>query len=205
MDLKFWIEIAIIFVLVFVSGFFSASEIAIIAVRKSRMKKLAESGDSRAKLVEKLKSNPDNFFAIVQIGMTVTASAASALGGASAILIVKPMIESIPIPVISRAAESISIVAVIVVISYIFLVLAELVPKALAIRYSEKIALWVGPATWWSLRIISIIIRFLSWSTNMCLKLMRIPTDIDKHSTITEEEVKIILTEGLKHGVFEKE
>ena len=88
MDLKFWIEIAIIFVLVFVSGFFSASEIAIIAVRKSRMKKLAESGDSRADFVEKLKSNPDDFFAIVQIGMTVTASAASALGGASKILIV---------------------------------------------------------------------------------------------------------------------
>ena len=205
MDLKFWIEIFIILILVFVSGFFSASEIAIIAVRRSRMKKLAESGDSRAEFVERLKSNPDDFFAIVQIGMTVTASAASALGGATAILVVKPLVESIPIAAVHRYAESISIIAVIMAISYVFLVLAELVPKALAIRKSEKIALMVGPATWWSLKTVNILIRFLSWSTNMCLKLIRVSTDIDKDSTISEEEVKIILAEGLKHGVFEPE
>ena len=118
MDLKFWIEIVIILILVFVSGFFSASEIAIIAVRKSRIKKLAKSGDSRAAFVEKLKNNPDDFFAIVQIGMTVTASAASALGGATAIIVIKPLISSIPVPAIQRGAESISIIMVVVVISF---------------------------------------------------------------------------------------
>ena len=83
----------------------------------------------------------------MQIGMTVTASAASALGGATAIIVIKPLISSIPIPAIHGAAESISIILVIAVISYLFLVLAELVPKALAIRYSERMALWVGPAS----------------------------------------------------------
>lgn len=203
MDLKFWIEIVIILVLVFISGFFSASEIAIIALRKSRIKELAESGDSRAVFVEKLKNNPDNFFAIVQIGMTVTASAASALGGATAILVVKPLIESVPIVAISQAAESISITLVIIIISYTFLVLAELVPKALAIRYSERIALWVGPATWWSLKLLSVFINFLAWSTNLCLRAIGISPEIRRDSRVTEEEVKIILTEGLKQGVFE--
>ena len=203
MDLKFWLEIVIILVLVFVSGFFSASEIAIIALRKSRIKELAESGDSRAVFVEKLKNNPDNFFAIVQIGMTVTASAASALGGATAILVIKPLIESIPIVAVNQAAESISITLVVIVISYTFLVLAELVPKALAIRFSERIALWVGPATWWSLKLLSIFINFLAWSTNLCLRAIGISPEIRKDHIVTEEEVKIILTEGLKQGVFE--
>ena len=203
MDLKFWLEIVIILVLVFISGFFSASEIAIIALRKSRIKELAESGDSRAVFVEKLKNNPDNFFAIVQIGMTVTASAASALGGATAILVVKPLIESVPNVAISQAAESISIILVVIIISYTFLVLAELVPKALAIRYSERIALWVGPATWWSLKLLSVFINFLTWSTNLCLKAIGISPEIKRDFIATEEEVKIILTEGLKQGVFE--
>jgi putative hemolysin len=170
MDLKFWLEIVLIFILVFVSGFFSASE---------------------------------SFFAIVQVGMTVTASAASALGGATAILVIKPLIESVPIVAINRAAESISIILVVIVISYLFLVLAELVPKALAIRYSERIALWVGPGTWWSLRVVGIFIRFLSWSTNLCLRVAGISTEIRRETMVTEEEVKIILTDGLKQGVFE--
>jgi putative hemolysin len=203
MDLKFWLEIVLILVLVFVSGFFSASEIAIIALRKSRIRELAESGDSRAVSVEKLKNNPDSFFAIVQIGMTVTASAASALGGATAILVIKPLIESVPIVAINQAAESISITLVVIVISYTFLVLAELFPKALAIRFSEKIALWVGPGTWWSLKLLSIFINFLAWSTNLCLKAVGISPEIRRDHIVTEEEVKIILTEGLKHGVFE--
>jgi putative hemolysin len=205
MDLKFWLEIVIILILVFISGFFSASEIAIIALRKSRIKELARSGDSRAVFVEKLKNNPDNFFAIVQIGMTVTASAASALGGATAILVVKPLIESVPIAVISQAAESISIILVVIIISYTFLVLAELVPKALAIRYSERIALWVGPGTWWSLRVLSVFINFLTWSTNLCLRAVGISPETRRDPGVTEEEVKIILTEGLKQGVFEPE
>ncbi len=205
MDLKFWLEILFILILVFISGFFSASEIAIIAVRKSRIKELAQSGDSRAGFVEKLKNNPDNFFAIVQVGMTVTASAASALGGATAVLVIKPIAQSIPIPAIQQSAESISIIFVVAILSYLFLVLAELVPKALAIRYSERIALWVGPGTWWSLKILSVIINFLSWSTNLFLKLLGVPKGFKKESYVTEEEVKILLSEGLQHGVFEPE
>jgi putative hemolysin len=203
MDLKFWLEILLIIVLVFVSGFFSASEIAVIAVRKSRIKELAKSGDSRAVFVERLKNNPDKFFAIVQVGMTVTASAASALGGATAIIVIKPMVESIPIPAIQRAGGSISITLVVIVISYLFLVLAELVPKALAIRFSERIALWVGPGTWWSLKAVSVVINFLSWSTNTCLRLVGISPEARRDTAVTEEEVKILLLEGLQHGVFE--
>jgi putative hemolysin len=204
MDLKFWLEILLILVLMLISGFFSASEIAIIAVRKSRIRELTQSGIAGAAFVERLKNNPDKFFAIIQVGMTVTASAASALGGATAIIVVKPLVESIQVPFIQNYSGSISITLVVIVISYLFLVLAELVPKALAIRYSERIALWVGPGTWWSLKVLSIFINFISWSTNSCLRLLRIPTDLKKESSVTEEEVKILILEGRQHGVFEQ-
>lgn len=204
MDLKFWLELLLIIVLMLISGFFSASEIAIIAVRKSRIRELAQSGIPGAAFVERLKNNPDKFFAIIQVGMTVTASAASALGGATAIIVVKPLVELIQVPLIQQYSGSISIVLVVIVISYLFLVLAELVPKALAIRYSERIALWVGPGTWWSLKVLSIFINFISWSTNACLRLLRIPTDLKKESSVTEEEVKILILEGRQHGVFEQ-
>jgi len=203
MDLKFWLEILFILFLVLISGIFAASEIAIIAVRKSRIKELAGSGDYRAGFVEKLKNNPDGFFAIVQVGKTVTDSAASALAGATAVLVIKPLIESIPIVAVNKAAGTISIALVVIVISYLFLVLAELVPKALAIRNSERIALFVGPGTWWSLRILGLVIRFLSWSTNLCLKGLGISRETRRDAAATEEEVKIILTEGLKQGIFE--
>jgi putative hemolysin len=203
MDLKFWLEVLLIIVLVFISGFFSASEIAVIAIRKSRIKELAKSGERAAAFVERLKNDPDRFFAIVQVGMTVTASAASALGGATAIIVIKPLVESIQIPIVQRYSSSISIILVIIVISYLFLVLAELVPKALAIRFSERIALWVGPGTWWSLKALSMFINFLSWSTNSCLRLMGISPATRRESAVTEEEVKILLLEGLQHGVFE--
>jgi putative hemolysin len=203
MDLIFWLEIVFIIILVFISGFFSASEIAVIAVRKSRIKELAQAGDTRAGFVERLKNNPDKFFAIVQVGMTVTSSAASALGGATAILFIKPLVQSIPIPAIQHASGSISIILVIIVISYLFLVLAELFPKALAIRFSEPIALWVGPGTWWSLKILSVIMNFLSWSTNTCLRLVGVKPEIKRETSVTEEEVKILLLEGMQHGVFE--
>jgi putative hemolysin len=203
MDLKFWFEIFLILIFVFISGFFSASEIAVIAVRKSRIRELAQAGDTRAVFVERLKNNPDKFFAIVQVGMTVTSSAASALGGVTAILVIKPLVMSIPIPAIQNASGTISLVLVIAVISYLFLVLAELFPKALAIRFAEPIALWVGPGTWWSLKILSVIINFLSWSTNICLRLIGIRPDAKRETAVTEEEVKILLLEGLQHGVFE--
>jgi putative hemolysin len=203
MDLKFWLEILLIIIFVFISGFFSASEIAIIAIRKSRIKELAQAGESRAAFVERLKNDPDKFFAIVQVGMTVTASAASALGGATAIIVIKPLVESIQIPFVQKYSGSISITLVVIVISYLFLVLAELAPKALAIRYSERIALWVGPGTWWSMKTLAFFINSLSWSTNLCLRMMGISPSARRESAVTEEEVKILLMEGLQHGVFE--
>jgi putative hemolysin len=203
MELKFWFEIALILVLIFISAFFAASEISLIAIRRSRVKEMVDAGVTQAEFIEKLRNDPDKFFAVVQVGKTITDSAASALGGAAAVTIVKPLIASLPFAPIQNTAGTISIIIVVLVISYLFLVLAELVPKALAVRRTEKIALIAGPITWWLYRGLSVFIGFLSWSANVVLRLFGITKEERRESAVSEEEVKILLKEGLQHGVFE--
>jgi putative hemolysin len=198
------LQFLLIIVLVILSGFFSASEIAIVAIRTSRLKELIADGNKRAVFVKKLKSNPDDFFAVVQVGMTVTASAASAIGGAAAIKVIGPLVKTVPIAFIRAAAEPISVILVIIIISYLFLVIAELVPKAIAIRRREPIALWVGGPTWYSLRATIFFIRILTISTNFCLKMFGIPRKHYPEGTVSEAEVKLIVKEGFERGVFDE-
>jgi len=196
------LQLVLIIILVILSGFFSASEIAIVAIRTSRLKELIANGEKRAVFVKKLKSNPDDFFAVVQVGMTVTASAASAIGGATAIMIIGPLVKTVPIAFIRAAAEPVSVVLVIIIISYLFLVIAELVPKAIAIRRREPIALWAGAPTWYSLRAMIFFIRILTVSTNFCLKIFGFPSKHQPDVTVSEAEVKLIVKEGFEKGVF---
>jgi putative hemolysin len=204
MNPTFFLDVIIIFVLVLISGFFAASEIAVIAVRKSRIRQLVEAKNQKAVFVEKLRNDPDKFFAIVQVGMTVSGSAASALGGAMAVQVINPLIQLIPSETVRAGSQSIALTLVIVVISYLFLVLGELVPKALAIRFAERIALLVGKGTYLSLVVTSYFIRFLSTSTNLVLRMIGVRQKDLGESEVTEEEVKILLTQGLESGVFER-
>lgn len=204
MNLTFFLEVILIFLLILLSGFFAASEIAVIAVRKSRIRQLVEEGNPRAVFVEKLRKDPDKFFAMIQIGITVSGSAASALGGAIAVLVIKPLVEAIPNQTVRAGSESIALILVIITISYVFLVLGELVPKALAIRFAEGIALIVGKSIYLSLVVTSLLIRFLSASTNLVLRAFGVGRRHLGESEVTEEEVKILLTEGLESGIFEK-
>src|ERR671929_1053904 len=107
-----WFEAVLIVVLILANGFFAASEIAMIATRKSRIDALLEKGVKSAAAVARLKNDPDRFLATVQIGVTIVSSLASAIGGAAAIAWLKPLIESVPWPQVANWAEPIAIVLV---------------------------------------------------------------------------------------------
>ena len=141
---NFWFEAILIIALIFANGFFASAEIAVIVMRKSRIDALLEKGVRSAAAVARLKNDPDRFLATVQIGVTVISSLASAIGGAAAIGFLKPQIAEIPIPLIARWAEAIALLIVVLPISYLSLVLGELVPKSLALRFSERIACFVA-------------------------------------------------------------
>ena len=198
-----WFEVALIFFLIMANGFFAASEIAVIATRKTRIDSLVEKGVRSAVAVARLKEDPDRFLATVQIGVTLVGTLASAIGGAAAIEFLKPMVESLPLPLVDRWGESVAILLVVLPIAYLSLVLGELVPKSLALRFSERIAVLVAHPIDLLSRLTSFPVRILTASSNAVLWLFG-GKDAGGASFVSEEEVKSLIREGAAKGIFDE-
>lgn len=199
----FWFEVVLILFLILANGFFAAAEIAVIATRKTRIDSLVEKGIRSASVVARLKDDPDRFLATVQIGVTLVGTLASAIGGAAAIQFLKPLIESLPLPLVSRWGESIAILLVVLPIAYLSLVFGELVPKSLALRFSERIAILVARPIDFLSRLTSYLVKILTASSNAVLWLFG-GKDAGGASFISEEEVKSLIREGAAKGIFDE-
>jgi putative hemolysin len=197
----FWLEAIWIVALIIANGFFAASEIAMITMRKSRIDALVERGVRAAAIVARLKEDPDRFLATVQIGVTIVSSFASAIGGAAAIGYLKPQIAALPFSFAARWAEVIALLAVVLPISYLSLVLGELVPKSLALRYSEQIACFVARPIEFLARISAIFVKVLTASSNLVLRLFG-GGENESASFISVDEVKSLIREGTAKGIF---
>ena len=200
---SFWFELALIFFLILANGFFAASEIAVIATRKTRIDSLVEKGVRSANTLARLKDDPDRFLATVQIGVTLVGTLASAIGGAAAIQFLKPLIESLPLPFVARWGESLAILLVVLPIAYLSLVLGELVPKSLALRFSDRIAILVARPIDFLSRLTSSLVKILTASSNAVLWLFG-GKDAGGTSFISEEEVKYLIREGAAKGIFDE-
>ena len=196
-----WLEAALIFMLVLANGFFAASEIAMIAVRKSRIDALIEKGVKAATSVARLKNDPDRFLATVQIGVTVVSTLASAIGGAAAIGFLMPYIESLPIPNADHWGRALAILCVVVPIAYLSLVLGELVPKSLALRFPEQIAFLVARPIDLLSRSSAFLVKSLTASSDAVLWIFG-RKEVEGASFISVEEVKSLIREGAAKGIF---
>jgi putative hemolysin len=197
-----WFEAFLIFILILANGFFAASEIAIIATRKSRIDSLLERGVKSAAAVARLKNDPDRFLATVQVGVTIVGTLASAIGGAAAIAYLKPQIEALPLPFLARWGQAIAIVIVVLPISYLSLVLGELVPKSLALRHSERIACAVARPIDFLSRATSFLVKTLMASSNAVLWLFGGKENEGGAAFISADEVKSLIREGAAKGIF---
>jgi putative hemolysin len=196
-----WFEALLIFTLILANGFFAASEIAIIATRKSRIDALLEKGVRSAAAVASLKNDPDRFLATVQIGVTVVSSLASAIGGATAMAYLKPNIEALSGPSFAGWAEPIALLIVVLPISYLSLVFGELVPKSLALRFSEQIACLVARPIDFLSRITTFLVKPLTASSNAVLWIFG-GRENEGASFISVDEVKSLIREGAAKGIF---
>ncbi|MGH8007853.1 MAG: hemolysin family protein, partial [Candidatus Binatia bacterium] len=195
--------ITLIIFLILVNGFFSGSEIAVVSVRRSRIDQLIEEGHGSARVVARLKDDSDRFFATVQIGVTLVGSLASVLGGASAVEYLEPAFKASGIPWVQAWGEFLSIGIVVVAISYLSLVLGELVPKSLALRHPEQIALAVARPLDWFSRSFSLVVRLLTASSNLLLFFSGTGAKATA-DLVSEEEVKYLIREGAEKGVFDE-
>ncbi|MCB1171950.1 MAG: HlyC/CorC family transporter [Leptospiraceae bacterium] len=197
------LDIIIILALILLNGFFSSSEIAVISVKPGRLAALIEEGNHRAKILKKIKSDPDRFFATVQIGVTLVGVIASAYGGSQLMKHLEPWLGNMDVPYIGPWLNEIAFVVFVFTISYLTLILGELVPKSLALGNAEKIALLVA----WPL---SIFARFfhlftllLTVSSNLVLRPFRDSTSFSE-SHFQEEEIKHLLMEGVNAGTIDE-
>ena len=182
------------------NGFFSGSEIAVISARRSRIDALVAEGSRAARRVRDLQDNMDRFLATAQIGVTVMGTLAGVLGGYLASRHIDPLLkDSWLSAVVPASLEAAFVVGLGIV--YVELVLGELVPKALALKYSETVALLVsGPFTVMS-RLSRWLIALLTASTRGVLMLFGM-RDFGARIFVSEEEIKHLVTEGRAQGVF---
>ena len=150
-DDGFVLEISLVVVLILVNGFFAGAEIAVISARRARIQPRAQAGDRRAQSLLRLKADPDRFLATVQIGVTLVGTLASAVGGVAAIERLEPLFAELPLAWMRELAEPLAVGLVVVAIAFLSLVIGELVPKSLALRHAESLALLVArPIDWLS-------------------------------------------------------
>jgi putative hemolysin len=198
-----WLAAMFVGALILVNGFFAGAEIALISARRSRIQQLAAEGDGRAQRVAALQGDPDRFLATVQIGVTFVGTLASAVGGAASVWILSPLIREIPLPGLRAAAEPIALAVVVVVLTYATLIVGELVPKSLALRHAEPLAIWVAGPIDRLARLTSLLVRCLTASNRFVLRLLG-QKGADERAFVSEEEVKHMLQEGRAQGVFDQ-
>jgi putative hemolysin len=155
------IELLIILGLLLANGLFAGAEIAVLSVRKTRLREFVRRNDRRALAVEALRDKPERFLATVQIGITVVGTAAAAFGGASMARSMVPVFESLGF---SSYADELAFGSVIALISFLELVLGELVPKSLALRFSDSYSFLVARP----LLALSQVMRPLVWVLTAC-------------------------------------
>ena len=197
-----FLGLLLIILLILLNGFFAAAEISLISLRKSRVRHLVKSGNTKARRIQKLQEEPERFLATIQVGVTLIGTLAATFGGIIAIERIKPFLTSLPVEFFKRAAEPIAVGIVVSIITYLTLVFGELVPKSLAIRYAEKIAFFTSTFVYILSRTFRWVLRMLTASSNFIIGLF-VSTHDHEPSLVSEDEVKYLIREGRKSGVFE--
>lgn len=196
----FFIQFSIILLLVLANGVFSMSELAVMTSRKVRLQQRAEEGDSGAKTALQLAEEPNRFLSTIQVGITLIGTVSGVFGGASLTDEVIWLLQMVGIPL--SLARQLSLVIIVVIITYFQLVLGELVPKRLALTSPESVASAVARPMHFISRIAYPVVGLLSASTEFFLRVLRVKKSEDP--PVTEEEINVLMQEGEQVGVFEE-
>ncbi len=194
------LEILIIFLLVLLNGVFALSEMSVVSSRKARLQQRANDGDVGAFNALQLTENPNNFLSTIQIGITLIGILSGAVGGVGISELLASWIDDVAI--LAPYATTIGIAIVVLVITFLTLILGELVPKRLALHSPERIASIIAAPMSVLSRIFSPIVKLLSFTTDLVLRLLGVKPNIEP--PITEEEIQVLIDQGTQAGVFEE-
>lgn len=193
------VELVIIIVLVVFNGIFAMSELAVVSARKARLAQRRDEGSNSARIALALANAPDRFLSTVQIGITLIGVMAGAFGGATLSSVIAEALEDVPL--LAPYSDAIGLGSVVLLITYLSLVIGELVPKHIAMQNPEGVAILVARPMRTLSRLAAPVVTLLSASTSAVIRLLRLP-DSDE-PPITEEEIRILIDQGTRAGVFQ--
>ncbi len=191
----------IVLALILANGFFSGAEMAIVASRRGRLRQLADRGDKAAAAAIELASSPDRFLPTVQIGITLVGTLAAAYGGDRLVSEIAQRISTNVPQSLEKFAQPTALVVFVVALSFVTLLLGELVPKRLALRQAESVARAVAPTMQLFARIAKPLVWLMSASTSAVLFLLG--AHKQEGPTVSVDDIEHLLEAGRAEGILE--
>jgi|APTNR8051073442_1049403.scaffolds.fasta_scaffold00025_19 putative hemolysin len=193
-------ELSILLGLILANGFFAMAEIAMVSVRRERLRMRAEKGDAGARAALELAESPNRFLSTVQIGITLIGVVAGVFGGATLAEDLAGWLAGFSI--IKPYSQQIALTLVVGAITYLSLVIGELAPKRIGLSYAEFIACRSSRFMTGLARLVHPLVRILGGSTDLLLRLL--PLRSQPEETVSEDEIKGLMREGLRAGAFNR-
>ncbi|MCC7370570.1 MAG: HlyC/CorC family transporter [Chloroflexi bacterium] len=190
----------LILLLIALNGVLAMSEIAVVSARKARLRQRAEDGDAGAATALQLSDEPTRFLSTVQIGITLVGIFAGAFGGATIAEKIGDLLSDVP--ALAAYGDAIGLAVVVATITYLSLILGELVPKRIGLNHAERVAVVMSRPMLWLSHAAGPLVTLLTLSTDAVLRLIQLRPSAD--AGVTEDEVKFMLAEGAETGVFEE-
>ena len=194
-------DIVILLGLILLNGLFVMSEIALVSARKSRLEMMAEKGDKKAESALKLANNPELFLSAAQIGITLVAILTGVYSGERFSAYLQPYIERITF--LRPYADTVATSIIVIIVTFLSIIFGELIPKRIALLNAEKIAKKAAPPMYAFARFTHPIVWLLNRTSNGFFRLFNIKQSKDE--SVTEEEIKAIISEGTEAGTIEEE
>jgi len=194
------LEILIVLLLIFANGIFAMSEMALVSSRKTRLQQEAQEGNRGSLAALELGKDPTHFLSTVQIGITLIGILSGAFGGATIAEQISARLANSPL--LAPYSQVIGVGSVVLVITYLSLVFGELVPKRIALSNAERLAALIAPPMMVLSRFANPFVRLLTVSTEGALRLLNVKST--GGSVVSEEEIRMLIFEGTREGVFEE-
>jgi len=195
------IEVMVLLALVLANGFFAAAEIAIITARRGRLEQEIQAGNRRAKIAEELARNPTRFLSTVQVGITFVGTLAAVFGGARLVDSVAEALACVPVEMVVRHREAIAMVFMVLVLSFLSLMIGELVPKRVALANAERLALAVSVPMLWVYRLGRPVVAVISGITDTILRLLG--QGAREAAPLSIEDIEHLIRAGTREGILQ--
>ena len=194
-------QLLLLLLLILISGFFSCAEISIISLNKNKLEKKAGSGDRQAKRILSLTGHPSKFLATIQIGSIIAGFLASAFAASSITGRLGLWFVSLKTTIPAGTLATISMVIITIILSFVQMVLGELVPRRVGMKKADTLAYAISGAILFISRIFAPVVWLLTKSTNGLLRVLRINPEADTHA-VTEEEIRLMIDVGNAKGTI---